>query len=283
MLQKASRKKVKIKLQIGGASGSGKTVGALKMAYGLCGDWSKICVIDTENESASLYAESAALGIGEFWTIPIAKYDADTYIKAINECVKSGIEVIIIDSITHLWDYVQEIVGKLGGQFNHWQVGKGEFNRVKKALLQAPVHVISSVRKKEEYVMEEDEKGRKNIVKKGLKEEQASGMAYEYTVVFDVSQDHNTTCSKDRTGLFVNELPFLITEDTGKLIKDWCESGKTDERISKMQDIIPMIDDANTLEELGSIWNSNPDMHTFADFVEQIKIKKEEIKKLNNK
>ena len=55
-LRTAERKQAKIKLGLQGPSGSGKTYSALLLAYGLCNDWSKIAVIDTENHSADLYA-----------------------------------------------------------------------------------------------------------------------------------------------------------------------------------------------------------------------------------
>jgi hypothetical protein len=48
-LQPAQRKRAKIKMGLQGPSGSGKTIGALLTAFGLCGDWSKIAVEDTEN------------------------------------------------------------------------------------------------------------------------------------------------------------------------------------------------------------------------------------------
>mgnify|MGYP003893927649 CR=1 FL=1 len=47
-LKKASRKQVKLRLNLSGASGSGKTYSALRMAYGMTGDWNKIAVIDTD-------------------------------------------------------------------------------------------------------------------------------------------------------------------------------------------------------------------------------------------
>ena len=55
-LQTATRKRVKIKMSISSPTGFGKTVSALRLAYGITKDWKKIAVIDTENESASLYA-----------------------------------------------------------------------------------------------------------------------------------------------------------------------------------------------------------------------------------
>ena len=56
-LQKAQRKNAKIKMALQGPAGCGKSMGALLIAFGLCGDWSKIVVIDTENHSAELYSD----------------------------------------------------------------------------------------------------------------------------------------------------------------------------------------------------------------------------------
>ena len=55
-LRQSMRKAAKMRLALSGASGSGKTYGALLIAYGMTGDWSKIAVIDSENCSADLYA-----------------------------------------------------------------------------------------------------------------------------------------------------------------------------------------------------------------------------------
>ena len=55
-LQKALRKRAKIKMGLQGPSGSGKTYSALLVAYGLSNnDWNKLAVIDSENHSAELY------------------------------------------------------------------------------------------------------------------------------------------------------------------------------------------------------------------------------------
>jgi CO dehydrogenase nickel-insertion accessory protein CooC1 len=55
-IRKAQRKKARIKMAIQGPSGSGKSYSSLLLAQGLSGDLSKVCVIDTENNSADLYA-----------------------------------------------------------------------------------------------------------------------------------------------------------------------------------------------------------------------------------
>lgn len=65
-LQNAERKRVKLRLNIASPSGFGKTYGALLIAYGIIADWQKIGVIDTENNSASLYSH-----LGSFKTLPL--------------------------------------------------------------------------------------------------------------------------------------------------------------------------------------------------------------------
>ncbi|MFS2357506.1 ATP-binding protein, partial [Bacteroides ovatus] len=53
-LRVSSKKQTKIKLALQGCAGSGKTYSALLLAYGLCNDWTKIAIIDSEHGSADL-------------------------------------------------------------------------------------------------------------------------------------------------------------------------------------------------------------------------------------
>ncbi len=120
IIKKATKKAKKLRLGLSAASGFGKTYGALLIAKGLCkGDLSKVCVIDTERDSASLYAD-----LGEYSTIGLsAPYSPERYINAITLAEQSGYEVIIVDSITHEWDGpggCLEIHAQLGGDFKTW-------------------------------------------------------------------------------------------------------------------------------------------------------------------
>ena len=99
-LRKTNRSQAKIRLALQGPSGSGKTYSSLLIAYGLCKDWNKIAVIDTENKSADLYAH-----LGEYNVITLtAPFSPERYIEAIETCEQEGIEVIIIDSLSHEWE-----------------------------------------------------------------------------------------------------------------------------------------------------------------------------------
>src|SRR3712207_4912117 len=98
-LLKATRVHTKIKMALQGPSGSGKTYSALLIAYGITGDWKKITVVDSENQSASLYA-----GLGEFNVLDVsAPYTPEKFLGAISFCAQYQMQVIIIDSLSHEW------------------------------------------------------------------------------------------------------------------------------------------------------------------------------------
>ena len=97
-IQKATRTQRKARICLAGASGSGKTMTALRVARGLVGDAGKILVLDTERGSASLYADVTDYDVAE-----LPDYFYDTYISAIKEAGKLGYEALIVDSLSHAW------------------------------------------------------------------------------------------------------------------------------------------------------------------------------------
>lgn len=198
-------------------------MGALFLAKGLVGDWNKIAVIDTENKSASLYAH-----LGPYNTLPLdPPYTPERYIEAIKACEEAGMEAIIIDSITHEWDGkggCLEIMDKLGGKYQDWAKVTPRHQAFIESILQSKCHVITSVRRKQDYEMTKVD-GKVKVEKAGLKEVTREGFEYELTLNFNIDERHNATASKDRTGLFMDKPSFVISEETGLLIKQWCETG----------------------------------------------------------
>lgn len=92
-LRISSKKQAKIKLALQGCAGSGKTYSALLLAYGLCGDWSKVAIIDSEHGSADLYAS-----LGSYNVLALEEdFRPETYVEALKVCEEAGMEVIIID------------------------------------------------------------------------------------------------------------------------------------------------------------------------------------------
>jgi hypothetical protein len=224
-LHKATRQKAKIRMGFSSVSGGGKTYSALLVAYGLCGAWDKIAVIDTENMSADLYAH-----LGEYQVLTLqAPYAPERYIEAIHVCEAAGAEVIIIDSITHEWDGrggVLEIHGNMtGNSFTNWSSLTPRHAAFIDAILKSPCHILTTVRRKQDYEMSKDANGKNTVSKLGLKEVTREGFEYELTLNLELDVKHNASASKDRTGLFLGKPAFIPTIETGKLIRQWCDSG----------------------------------------------------------
>jgi hypothetical protein len=227
---KAVRKKARLRLALTGPSGSGKTYSALLMAKGLGG---RIAVIDTEHESASLYV--GAPGIPEFETLNMAPpFTPERFMQAVGAAASAGFDVLILDSITHEWngaggclELVDEIARAKfkGNSWSAWNEVTPRHRDFLDALLRAPLHIIATMRSKTETAQTE-ENGRKKVVKLGMKSEQRDGFEYEMTVVLDITHDgHFAVATKDRTGLFTDRDPKVITEQTGAMLADWLESG----------------------------------------------------------
>ena len=197
-LRVSLKKQAKIKMALQGCAGSGKTYSALLLAYGLTKDWSRIAVIDSENGSADLYAN-----LGGYNVLPITDYSPETYIEAINVCENAGMEVIIIDSISHCWDFLLEYhAGLMGNSFVNWAKVTPRQNAFIQRILQSKCHVICTMRTKQDYVL--NEKNGKMVPEKvGLKAVMRDGVDYEFTIVLDIDLKHHAVASKDRTGLFM--------------------------------------------------------------------------------
>lgn len=247
-LQQAQRHQVKLRLGLSGASGFGKTYSALLLAYGITNDWSKIAIIDTENNSASLYSH-----LGGFNVLSLNEpYSPERYIEAIKTCEKASMEVIIIDSITHEWQGkggCLQIHEDLGGTFQMWAKVTPRHQAFIDAILESKAHIITTVRRKMDYSLDVSSNGKTKVVKHGTKEVTREGFEYELTVNFEFLNDnHLVSASKDRTGLFMNKPEFVINSATGKKLMEWCNQGVS------LDDVKKEIISATTLEGLRHLY-----------------------------
>ena len=224
MFKKAEKKQVKFKVAITGPSGSGKTYSSLCLAQGMGG---KVAVIDTENGSASLYADKF-----EFDVLEIAPpYTIEKYIESIRAAVNAKYDVLIIDSLTHAWageggllEQKEQLDSRSkSNSYTNWGAITKKHEAFKAAILHAPIHVIATMRSKQDYVIENV--NGKNVPRKvGMAPVQRDGMEYEFTTVFDAAMDHTVVAAKDRTDLFRGRI-FTITPETGKQIIEWAQRG----------------------------------------------------------
>jgi len=226
--RKAEKRQVKLKLGIQGPSGSGKTWGALALAKNLWPE-AKVMVIDTENESASLYADNFT-----FDTIPLdPPFESQRYAACIDYAVENGYDVLIMDSVTHQWDGEGGILRRKeemdrrpnANSWANWALFTPEHTSFVEKIKQAPIHIIATMRTKQEWTLEKSDKGKSKPVKSGTQPIQRDGFDYEFTLVFDVQMDHKAEIDKNRTGLFEGKIIDLADPKVAKAIKNWLESG----------------------------------------------------------
>lgn len=220
VIRKAERKQAKIRLGICGTAGTGKTYGALLVASGL---GKKILLVDTENGSGDLYAN-----IIDYDVLPItAPYTVEKYIKAMEMGEQQGYDVVILDSISPAWSGSGGLLEqqnyetkRSGNSYQSWAKITPIHNRFVEKMLGTSTHLIATMRSKPEYVIDKGADGRTTIRKVGLAPQQREGLDFEFTLVFDVDQEHNAFASKDRTMLFDGK-NFKLSKETGVSITKW--------------------------------------------------------------
>lgn len=224
--KKATRRAVKVKLAVQGPSGSGKTVAMLQLLTALA-EGGRVAVIDTENGSASLYADRY-----DFEVLDLAPpYTSARYIEAIEAATEAGFASIGIDSLSHQWMGEGGILSRKealdarpgSNSYTNWATFTKEHEMFKARLLNAPVHLVATMRAKQDYVLETNEKGKQTPRKVGMAPVQREGVEYEFTTVFELQMDHRAIVSKDRTGLFggSSDPIDLLQPNTGKALMAW--------------------------------------------------------------
>lgn len=264
-LRKSERKRAKIKMALQGSAGSGKTYSSLLLAKGLInGDFSKIAIVDSENGSADLYAH-----LGQYNVLPLSPpFTPEKYIQAIDVCLKAGMKVIILDSISQVWDELLDFHSKLpGNSFTNWNKVTPRQKAFVDKILQADAHIIATMRTKQDYVL--NQKDGKYIPEKvGLKAVQRDGVDYEFTLVFDIDSKHFAVASKDRTNLFSGKPEFTINAATGKKILEWCNDGET------LEEVRLKIQNCKDLEQLRVLYQQH---YSTQELAADFKLQKETI------
>lgn len=223
--QKAVKSKAKLRLTFDGPAGSGKTYSSLVLATELGGS---IAVIDTEHRTASKYA-----GIFSFDQESPDEFSLDTYLKLIRQA--KDYDVLIVDSLSHAWmgkggamEEVDRSGGAAGNKFAGWRSVTPKHNELIDAIIGFPGHVICTMRKKMEYVLETDSKGRQVPKKVGMAPVQREGMEYEFDVVADLDTDGTVTIAKTRCpDLHAKRNQFRHSDvpELGKILKTWLSDG----------------------------------------------------------
>lgn len=221
---KAARHAVKLKVGVDGASGSGKTLGALALAHGIT-KGGRVALADSENGSASLYADRY-----DFDTVAIPDADCASYKAIIDAAVAANYEALVIDSLSHAWLSVlgaketYDLANPKSNSWTNWRKFGPMWEGLMQHILHAPIHIIATMRSKQAYEQVESN-GRKAVVKLGLQPQVRDGAEYEFGLVFSVNQAHRAEATKDRTGLFTDQLVDLTSPAVHGQLTAWMNAG----------------------------------------------------------
>lgn len=234
--QKAKRLAKKIRIAVAGPTGAGKTLGALRMAHGLCKDWSKVFVIDTDS-MANNYADDTSWDIGEFMVDVLdPPYTPERYMERMKEAEKMGAEVIIVDSFSeeHAGEGgLIEMHSKMkGNSFVNW----GPLGRRHNALLryivhEAKCHIICTLKSKLSYeiVTNVDDRGRSKSGVQMIGFKPITKPETEYNFQLFLMLERETRLADVLTmrgSMLPNTNPVELTQDLGERLSLWADSGE---------------------------------------------------------
>ncbi|MFJ1782483.1 ATP-binding protein [Streptomyces anulatus] len=228
----AVRAAEKARIALTGPSGSGKTYTALSIGTGLLPEGGTLGVIDTERGSASKYA-----GLFTFKTMKLPSFEPQALIRALAVAAARGIDVVIIDSLTHFWSGRGGALAQVDQKTQNsksknaftsgWKDVSPVLLDMLDAILSYPGHVITTMRVKTEWVIQENDRGKKEPTKVGMKLDQRDGIDYEFDLVGALDQSHMMTVDKSRYPTIevgsVHEKPDF---SFGHTIAQWLDDGE---------------------------------------------------------
>lgn len=237
----ASRRGEPALIGIWGKSGSGKTYSALTLARGLVGESGNICLIDTERGRSQTY--DYLVGGWSYGGLE-PPFTPQRYQEAMDDAVATGADVIIFDSMSHVWegeggvlDMAEQGRSQAGKELKglaKWRVPKMAYKRMMTAVLRTPVHVIFCLRSKEKFVQTKDGK----LTSQGYVPICGKDFIYEMTLALEMQPDTHkpiiTKCPEQLISAVPQNGP--VTIETGQRVAEWVGGGAAvDEQAKELE------------------------------------------------
>lgn len=267
-IRKAQREGARLVIGIAGISGSGKTFTALQLAFGLANFRAdKVGFLDTENRRGSLYArtlthdgKSHEFLIGDLY----APFSPERYIQAIHQFQEMGVEVLVIDSVTHEWEGVggcDEIANGGDPKFPRWNKAKEQHKRFMNAMLQCDMHIIACIRAREKIKIDNAAPKDQRVQALGVQPIQEKNFMFEMTASLMMwdggKQQQILKCPDDLKAILGRETGYITSAD-GKSLRNWVDGAavlnpKVEQFRNKLQ--------SNTergAKHIGECWEKTP-------------------------
>ena len=232
-VKKAKREKIYVKIALMAPSGGGKTYGSLRLATGMAeeikketGKDARILMANTEAKRGYYYANEFNYDIVDI----DPPHNPEKYVELIDFAVKEGYDILIIDSSSHEWEGkggCLELQQQAGGTYQSWSKVTPRHARFVQAIADSPIHIIATMRGKDQYEMTKDDRGKATVQKLGIGARQREGFEYDFSVTFLIDQKTNMSeAQKDNTHIFENEGPTILSENHGRKIIQWANLGE---------------------------------------------------------
>lgn len=237
-IRKAEREGARLVFGVSGISGSGKTRSALELAYGLANfDLGKVGFLDAENRRGSLYADVFVnhathptrdrFLIGDLY----APFSPQRYIDSILAFQAAGVEVLVIDSVSHEWEGqggCEEIAHGGNPRMPDWKKAKAEHKRFMNAALACDMHIIFCIRAREKVKIERVN-GKNEVIPIGIQPITEKNFMFEMTaslMMWDSGRSQEVMkCPDDLLPMLGRQQGYIGAAD-GKAIRDWVDGAK---------------------------------------------------------
>lgn len=276
-IEEAEREGARLVVGLGGVSGGGKTFTALQLAWGMANfDSKKVGFICTENRRGRLYSDALrdADGVVHKFLIGdlVPPFSPARYIEAIQAFANAGVEVLVIDSVSHEWEGIggcEDIAHAPGrdGQTPktpRWNDAKREHKAFMNAMLQSPLHVIVCMRAREKVKLVKIG-GKTEYEPQGVLPIQEKNFTFELTaslMLWNGGKERDVIkCPSELEGIFGKTgepAQGYLTADHGKALRDWVDGGhQVDDAVKNARDSLQLVCEQG-MDALAAAWTALP-------------------------
>jgi hypothetical protein len=227
MFKKLENNRPFAKIAFEGFAGDGKSFTATQVAIGihkLIQSKKPIAIFDTERAFKALKPQFDAAGIEA--VVDDENRSLEALNQAIKWCEEGNADVLIIDSITHVYEaYLQAYMkskNRIRLQFDDWGILKPMWKeKFSTPFVQAKVHIIFTGRAGYEYSDEKNEEtGKREIRKSGIKMKAENETAFEPDILVLMEKEMQVLTDKKQVWREATILKDRTTVIDGKTFKN---------------------------------------------------------------
>jgi hypothetical protein len=276
-IEEAEREGARLVVGLGGVSGGGKTFTALQLAWGMANfDSKKVGFICTENRRGRLYSDSLVDAQGVVHKFLIGDmtppFSPARYIEAIQAFVQAGVEVLVIDSVSHEWEGqggcedIAHAPGRDGQAPKNprWNDAKREHKSFMNAMLQSPLHIIACMRAREKVKLV-TRNGKTDYEPQGVLPIQEKNFTFELTaslMLWNGGKERDIIkCPSELQGIFGvagEAASGYLTAAHGKQLREWVDGAKSvDEEVKRARDSLQLVCEQG-MDALQKAWMALP-------------------------